>query len=260
VTSDISTAAAGHSPKIGFVIVGTQKGGTTAINRYLRQHREIGMAVRKELHFFNNEALFKERPVDYGKLEAEFDLSQPKKIRGEVTPIYMYWEPCMQRIREYNPEMKIIVSLRNPASRAFSHWNMEFDRGTEQHDFLYAVQHEEERIQPPLSRAQRLFSYVSRGFYAPQIRRILEHFPREQVFFVKYESFLADQERSLREIFEFLGVNAQKYRFKAKRAHERNYVRRISPEEKAYLAGLFHDDICEVEKLLGWDCSDWKAA
>ncbi len=258
MTIDAEPGGASSHPKVGFVIVGTQKGGTSALNRYLQLHEEIGMASRKELHFFDKEVHFKRGDVNYAKLEKEFDFSQRKTVYGEVTPIYMYWAPCMRRIRDYNPEMKIIACLRNPATRAFSNWNMEFDRGVEQQDFLYCVQHERERIQPPLSRAQRTFSYVSRGFYAPQIRRILEHFPREQVFFVKYESFLAEQERWLRDIFGFLGVDAREYIFRPQRVHERAYVRRIDPQEKKYLAEIYHDDVCDTERLLGWDCSDWK--
>ena len=59
----------------------------------------------------------------------------------------MYWNDSIKRIYNYNPEIKLIMILRNPITRAFSHWNMEFDRLKEQNDFFEAIQKEYSSIQ-----------------------------------------------------------------------------------------------------------------
>ena len=71
--------------KVDFVIAGTQKGGTTALDQYLRSHKDISMAKTKEVHFFDQEDNFN-RPIDYSKYHSKFDASVQKKLRGEATP------------------------------------------------------------------------------------------------------------------------------------------------------------------------------
>ncbi len=134
------------SPKIDFAIIGTQKGGTSALDYYLRQHPEIGMASRKETHFFDNEKVFSKSKISYRKLEKEFDFSAENKIYGEATPIYMYWKPAIRRIWEYNKDIKLIIVLRNPIDRAFSNWNMEVSRNVEKKCFSYCIKNESNRI------------------------------------------------------------------------------------------------------------------
>ena len=52
--------------KVGFVVAGAQKGGTTALDYYLREHPELCLPQRKELHFFDTDRYFVTEPVDYG--------------------------------------------------------------------------------------------------------------------------------------------------------------------------------------------------
>lgn len=109
---------------INFLVAGTQKGGTTALDCYLRLHQDILMATDKEVHFFDNEDEF-QNVVDYEKYHQHFGPFVEGKVIGESTPIYMYWYDAPRRIWEYNPKMKFVLVLRNPIERAFSHWNME---------------------------------------------------------------------------------------------------------------------------------------
>src|SRR4051795_9448938 len=116
---------------INFVIGGTQKGGTSALDAFLRQHPQICMPEsRKELHFFDREENFA-RPPKYRKYHANFRPGPGHRVTGEATPIYMYWDAAPARIWSYNPAMKWILVLRNPVERAFSAWNMETKRGAE---------------------------------------------------------------------------------------------------------------------------------
>ena len=99
--------------QIGFIICGTQKGGTTALDRYLRMHPEICMADKKEVHFFDNDNFFIDKKPDYLKYHLNFSPRDHHKIIGEATPIYMYWKNSIKRIHNYNPDMKLIAVLRN---------------------------------------------------------------------------------------------------------------------------------------------------
>ena len=105
--------------RVDFVIGGAQKGGTSALDSFLRQHPEICMpTTRKELHFFDRE----EENRDYKKYHRNF---KPKKnqhrVIGEASPIYMYWETAPYRIWKYNPQMKWILALRNPVEIGRAH-------------------------------------------------------------------------------------------------------------------------------------------
>ena len=128
--------------KVGFIICGTQKGGTTALDFYLRLHNQICMADKKEVHFFDKDELFQRNKLDYSHYHSFFTPNSSHKIIGEATPIYMYWKNVVKRIYSYNPFIKLILVLRNPARRAFSHWNMETQRKRENRTFWKAINEE----------------------------------------------------------------------------------------------------------------------
>src|SRR5690348_9347014 len=109
---------------VDFFIVGVQKGGTTALAEYLGQHPGIQMSRDKEVHHFDNENLDWSRPA-HTQLHDQFDWSVRRVIRGEATPIYIYWPSSLARIKNYNKDAKLIVALRHPSFRAFSHWKWE---------------------------------------------------------------------------------------------------------------------------------------
>lgn len=243
--------------RINFIIAGTQKGGTTALDYYLRKHPEIGMGNSKELHFFDNEFNFKSSQVNYSEYHNSFNFKDKKTTYGEATPIYMYWEPCCKRIKEYNPDIKLIFILRNPITRAFSHWNMEFDRKEEIEPFNYAIKNESNRIKEALPLQHKVYSYQDRGNYSKQIKRFKEHFNENQLLFIKYEEFKNNQETILKEIFRFLEVDSSNFPFEYQTIHKRSSHAKMSQEEKTYLISHFKNDIHEVEKLLNWDCRDW---
>lgn len=243
---------------VNFLIAGVQKAGTTSLDHYLRQHPEVEMANTKEVHFFDDEKIFSKTKIEYNKLTKHFDRQKRAKVYGENTPIYLFWEPSMRRIRDYNPSMKIIAILRNPIERAFSGWNMERNRNMESDDFLYAIQHEAMRMGRPLSEESRVYSYTSRGLYAGQIRRAFDNFPKDQLLFIKYEDYVKDPGAVLLDVFEFLKVDPEQYRFNPIEKNKTAYLRPMSSQEKQFLLDFFEEDISEVEILLGWNCSDWK--
>ena len=155
-----------HLSTVQFLIAGTQKGGTTALADYLRQHQALFIPAVKELHFFDDESLDWKSPQEdlYRSYHDAFRGAPAGSTWGDATPIYSYWWPAMARIWAYNPAMRLILCLRNPVERAYSHWAMETGRNWDALPFAEAIQTESERCSRALPQQHRVFSYVSRGF------------------------------------------------------------------------------------------------
>jgi len=243
--------------RLQFIVAGAQKSGTTALNYYLKRHSQIALPAKKELHFFDDDALFAEGEVDYQSLHTMFPPARAGSVAGENTPNYLYCPPAMERIRAYQPAIKLIFILRNPLSRAFSQWNMQRARGIEPLDFIPALQAEATRLQalPPLE--ARRFAYLDRGRYASQLARVFRLFPKEQTLILKYETFRERQREGLSEIFRFLGVKVPN-RFRSVEAHHIPYARTLRLDERTFVSDRMRDENVQLEQLLGWDCADWR--
>lgn len=242
--------------KLDFIVAGAQKSGTTALNYYLKRHPDVALPIKKELHFFDNDDLFAGGNVSYKPLHDMFPPARAGSIAGENTPVYLYWRPALPRIRNYNPDMKFIVILRNPIDRGFSQWNMQRSRGNEPFDFLEAVQAEPRRIADAAPKQLRKFSYLDRGRYGEQLERAFRLFPRERFLVLKYETFRAQQRELVDQVFGFL--NLRPVRFRAVEAHDIPYARKIRDDERAAVRKILEGDIRRLEALLQWDCSDWR--
>jgi len=241
---------------VNFVIGGTQKGGTSALDSFLRQHPQICMPKsRKEVHFFDYEANFGARPA-YRKYHENFRPGAEHVVIGEATPIYMYWEPAPYRIWSYNPEMKWILVLRNPVERAFSAWNMEKERGEESFSFEDAVAKEAARCRRALPLQHRVFSYIDRGFYAHQVRRIFNIFGSARCLILLNEDLKSDHANTMRNVFDFLGVD-RSFVPTAAKIFEQKYRQTLTREMSRKLSDTFYFDMKELECLIGRDLSHW---
>lgn len=243
--------------KVNFLIAGAQKAGTTALDAYIRAHHpSICMANEKEVHFFDNEAHFATASVDYSSYHQAFNPTFAHQLLGESTPIYMYWQEAPQRIWQYNPDMKIILILRNPIERAFSHWNMERGRNTEQLDFWDAIVNEQQRCKKAWPLQHRVYSYLDRGFYVRQLARFWRYFPKGNTLILRHEDLKDNPQQAVNEVFEFLGVEKLS-RLDKKTVFSIPYPQAMSHQEKAFLLDVFMDEIIKLEQLLGWDCRNW---
>ena len=247
--------------KVDFIIAGTQKGGTTALTTFLRQHPNICMPTIKELHFFDCDENFLLKAVDYTQYHSQFTVNRDTLVFGESTPIYMYWQPTFERVRKYNAEMKTVILLRNPIERAYSHWNMEHSRGADDLCFSEAIRAEEKRILGAAPLQHRVYSYIDRGYYDAQIKRIWSFFPRSQVLVLKSDDLRADPQCVLERIARFLCVGSVRTLNKvdAVDAFVGKYNEAMSSEEWDYLAKKFEPSIRELEKMLDWKLDGWLA-
>jgi hypothetical protein len=258
---------------VKFIGVGTQKGGTSALDGYLRAHpglclpklhdiRTLGrgklLAAPKEPHFFDTEEYFQQGEVDYRIYHAFFS-PLPGQMCGECTPIYMYWHDAPRRMWEYNPDLKLIVLLRNPMARAYSHWNMMCALRLETLPFEAAITHETERCRAALPLQDRIYSYVERGFYSEQLRRLWRFFPPSQVLVLKSEDLYRTPQTVLDQVCAFLKVAPLRVTAPLI-ANQGKYRQSLNATAKAHLQQIFYYEIKMLESMLGWDCSDWLGA
>jgi hypothetical protein len=256
MTSAMFGAKTRKIQRLDFIVAGAQKSGTTALHYFLAKHPNITMGDQQEIHFFDEDATFA-AAVDYEQLHKHYPLVTPSTIAGDCTPSYIYYQPAAERIWKYNPKIKLLVLLRNPVERAFAHWNMQRFKGREPLDFFDAVREEKTRIAGAPPTEARRFAYVDRGFYAQQLERLFRFFLRDQVRVVKFDEFNDKQRETLASVFSFLGLEP----LRSVRRKDRNvvpYERTMNWEERIFLYNLFADDIAKLERMLAWDCSDWK--
>jgi len=243
------------APKVDFLVCGVKKAGTSALDQYLRLHEDITMANWKEVHYFDRDENFL-GAVDHRKYHAAFPEKPNDALMGESTPSYIYWNDAPRRIWEYNNLMKLIVVLRNPIERAFSDWCMEYARGNEKVCFSDAIRMEADRVRSQLPRQSRLHSYVDRGRYVPQLRRLWFFFGRDGVLVLRYEKLRRQPREALNEVFRFLNIpgfgSVDQIIVNSGR-----YQEPMKLEDKRYLRCIFEFEVRQLERELGWDCADW---
>lgn len=192
-------------PLPNFLCVGAQKSGTTTLHDILVQHPNIYLPEVKETKFFQRDDYYNRGIIFYEN--SFFSKWKGQKAIGEIDPSYMFFEYVPERIYKYLGEnIKLIFMLRNPIYRAYSHYLMSYKMGLETESFEKAIKLVDEyRQQNDLTEIR--FRYISRGYYATQIKRFLMFFPIENMFFIIFEDdFLKRREQTISEVLDFLQV------------------------------------------------------
>ena len=255
-----------------FIIIGGQKCGTTSLYRYLEQHPNIVSALHKEPNFFS---------MNFGQglswYKAHFPLSvymyYSKKIRGqslitgEASPYYIYYPHTPRRISQILPQAKLILLLRNPVDRAYSHYNHKVRRGIEPlPSFEDAIVSEAERLagegqkvvenQIHFSFNHLHYSYLARGIYIEQLEAWMRYFPREQMLIIKSEDFRRNEKATLRKVFEFL--NLSYWEFREYKMHNSFRYPEMNPVTRKKLTDYFEPYNKRLYEYLGINF-DWES-
>ncbi len=220
-----------NAPRLAFVIGGVQKAGTTALVHYLRQHPALRLPAGKEAHVFDavdfdDAATPPQIDARYAGLFAPAD---GDALHGDATPFYLLHPRVVARIARYNPAMRWIVLLRDPAERALSQFHMERARGRERWPLWPALLLERWRLrghQDNFSRTSplRRHSYRLRGDYARQLDALYAHFPREQVLLLATGELREDPSLCLLKVCAFLGVEPLPGELQAETVFAGDYV------------------------------------
>jgi len=193
-----------------FFIVGTPKAGTTSLYYYLEEHPDIYMSPIKETNYFSydeikSQGLFynEEHISSLKQYQEQFKEVKDEKAIGEASVSYLYYPLVPAKIKEYNPEAKIIIALRNPVDRGFSHYLMDKRLGFVNLSYEDIVLGNSKHPQAKLYCQQ----YVDLGQYYEQIKRYLAEFGEKQVKIVFYEDIIKDIQKVIKELYAFLNVD-----------------------------------------------------
>ena len=189
-----------ENEKVAFMCAGAQKSGTTTLFGLLVQHPDVCLPEQKELYFFCDDRLFRK---GYGWYEAQFDCNG---LKGDITPDYMLFDKCVDRIHGYNKDMKLIFILRNPAERAFSHYQMKRKDTEERKQFPEALLAEAGRTVKGY-RNQMKYSYLERGYYYRLLLPYYVAFGEASIKILIFEEFMGDIEAGMMEVENFLGIS-----------------------------------------------------
>jgi hypothetical protein len=197
---------------LDFMIIGVQKGGTTALSHFLGQHEQICMADGKEVHLFDGpefDPCWTVEEVNQ-RYAPYFQAAIDGQLLAEATPIYVYWPEVIAALQRYNPALKLIVILRDPVERAISQYTMESGRGLEQRPLWLALLLETVRLHRDTSRelnsARRCHSYRTRGNYAEQLKNLRLYFPDQQILVIENNELIEQHNQTLARVCAFLGV------------------------------------------------------
>lgn len=204
-----------------FCVIGAQKAGTTSLFNSLSSHPCILAGISKEAHFFDNQyhkgiGHYRANFPATRRLDAKSRLRGRRVVTGEATPYYLFHPHVPRRCRQHLPQLKIVVMLRNPVERAFSHYRHEVRKGREPLSFEEAIAREPQRLAGELetmlrdehyySYALHRHSYLARGIYVDQIERWQAYYPPEQLLILHSETFFSDPAPQYRRVLEFLGL------------------------------------------------------
>lgn len=249
---------AGHYTKPSFIVIGVQRAGTTALHTYLGFHPQLVPSVRKEVHFFNRHY---DRGVRwYHSMFPRPDQLGAGQITFETTPAYIYEPNVAERIHEYNPNLKLILILRNPIERAYSAWNrLDWPRygytsfNDVVRDGLAKIEQEQQYYAP---KGQP--TYLQRGLYRMQIERYLALFPREQLLILENGEMRRDTPGTMRKITQYVGLSD--YAWESENfAPEGQTVSSapMNPETRERLVEFYRPYNQQLYELLGVDYG-WK--
>lgn len=248
-----------RSPRVDFLIAGVQKAGTYSLYRLLERHPEINLSKSKEVHFFDNEAIDWSSPP-YRQYHRNFPRRRRGQVRGEATPIYIYWPDALERIRAYNPDIKLLLLLRDPIERTYSAFCHQRRKGRETLSFAAAIREGRARIGDPKGLGNRQFTYVERGFYAAQLRRARALFPASNILPLDSRKLSRDPGALLSQVASFLGLGAPHGAVEEVHANKRAALEAPDPvaaEDVALLAEIFADDVAALKASLDFSIEQW---
>ncbi len=282
--------------KVRIFIVGAPKAGTTSLHYYLNEHPEVLMSSMKEPDFFLEKEI-DDLGLYYGTTRIEtsdkyhnlFSDKKDEEIFGESSVSYLYYPEVPKRIKEYNTEAKIIIMLRNPVDRAFSHYLMDFKLGLLSDKFEDVFNKKE---------GLKFQQYFLLGNYYEQVKRYLDEFTKENVHIIWYSDFKKDAEQEVKKAFEFIDVDSA-YKVNFKTVHNSFFMPKgkiirkiysivwlrklllflfpftlitfikstlftkgkkpkITNESRKIFTEYYLNDICKLEELLSINLSEWK--
>lgn len=193
-----------------FLIIGAPKCGTTALAYFLSQHPCVFITKHKEPRFFTalpgsmEKKITGSGPRLSGNFEkgwewynSLFNEAAENQLKGEASTVYLANADAASLIQEYCPNIKLILMLRNPVNRVYSHYWQEHKLGFDFPDFEVMLQSGHPRYQ----------YYKNISHYKKHIERYLQYFRRDQIHIIIQEAFKLDPEVHFNQLLNFLEIS-----------------------------------------------------
>ncbi len=248
-----------------FLILGAQKAGTSSLHDYLSQHPNVKPALAKEIHFLD---------YNYARGEAWYRAHFPTRLEkwrgdflltGEGSPYYLFYPHAARRAKHLVPHAKLLVLLRNPVERAYSHYQHQVRLGLEELTFETAIENEAARLVGEFEKIIlddeyysfnfQNYSYLARGMYADQLERWFKQFPRAQFLILASEAFYQNTAHEFERVLDFLHLSRWQPQTFAVR-NEGKYEP-MNAGTRAQLVEFFAPHNARVYELLNQDF-EWK--
>ena len=247
-----------------FLIIGAARSGTTSVFKYLNEHPQTLLSQKKEPNYFSfNYGRFKHFlyksyfPLIFKKFFLRI-LRHKKIISGEASTYYLFYPHTPERVFHKYPKIKIIILLRNPIDRAYSHYNQNVKLNRETKSFEHAIINEGMRLENELvnlkkdkyydSDSLHFFSYLERGKYFHQINRWLKYFPENQIKILLSDDFFSCPQKTYSEILNFLDIS--NFELKNHKVYNRVTVDSMNKETRTNLERYFQSSNNKLFKLL----------
>lgn len=273
-TRAFGMATAGQRTEPDFLIIGTKRGGTTSLWNAMLDHPDVlpifpGAQELKSAHYFD---------IDYAKGPRWYGSHFPTRrqrrrhaeqtgrdaVAGEASPYYLFHPLAAQRISEDLPDVKLIVSLRDPVERVWSHYSERRAGRTETLGFEDALAAEPGRLAGEAERiiAQApdyysfhhdLSSYLARGRYLEQLQPFLDRFGPDRLLILRAEDYYSDEAGELQTVADFIGM--QPFPSRAPKPNHYNKLPRepMAPQTRDMLIDYYQPHVTELEQALGRD-------
>lgn len=288
-----------------FLIVGAAKSGTTSLYNYLRQHPQVFLPENKEPWFFSFPELTRKDDeifsrdlnivTDFNDYLDLFKDALNSQVLGEASTCYLYlYRETIENIKMYHPaweKLKIVVIIRNPIERAYSHYLTDVAGGALSLSF--------EELLEKWKRKQltKCYNYIDYGFYYEQIKAYKNNFENVKIYL--YEELEKDSLSLVKDILSFLGVGdsfkldaSVKYNVSIdsknkligsliyKQSFLKQFIKILMPEKsriklrnnilnwftnkpqmklssRNFLQNIYREDILNLQDLVNEDCREW---
>ncbi len=262
-------ATAGFRADPNYLVIGTKRGGTTSMARWLLDHPDVmslfpARETRKGTYYFDvnysrGEQWYRSHFPTKQSIERRAAKVGRRQIVGEATPYYLYHPHAAARARALAPNANVIVLLRDPVQRAHSHWMERSRNGVETLSFADAIDAEADRcdgeeermLDDPshVSFGHQHFSYVDQGRYARGLTRWYEAFPSNQILTLRSEDMYADPGAIYQRVLDFLDL--PEHEPASFKAWNNKPKAEFDAGLEAELRDRLRPDVEELERLLG---------
>ena len=198
--------------RVNTLIIGAGRSGTTSLYTYLESHSDVCFSNIKEVHFFSIDELYKRGE---GYYHSFFRKCHGTPVVASADTYLLMDHDAIPRIYAYNPEMKIIVMLRDPVSRAYSSYNYSVNFG---HHKAYAAFLDSLAVEKQIAWEANIVTRNNVGhfygsLYYEHLRKWTAVFPREQILLLKTSGFKENPQKFSKELFSFLNLSETQGKF-----------------------------------------------